>query len=59
MATISFAILKDQTILLPDEKSDSESQHLCQITAHDECFMSASLTFYGGFLVREFLDECY
>ena len=36
-----------QTILLAYEKSDSESQQLCQIKAHDVRSMAASLAFKG------------
>ena len=45
-----------QTILLAWEKSDSESQQLCQIKAHDVCLMTASLAFKGGVFVHDF--EC-
>ena len=37
-----------QTILLAYEKSDSESQQLCQVKAHDVRSMAASLAFKGG-----------
>ena len=48
-----------QTILLAYEKSDSESQQLCQAKAHDVCSMAASLAFKRGVSLREILEACF
>ena len=52
-ATISFWL--KQTILL----SDSESQQLYQVKAHDVCSMVASLAFKGGVSLNEILEACF
>ena len=48
-----------QTILLAYEESDSETQQLCQVKAHDVHSMAASLAFKGGVSLSEILDACF
>ena len=48
-----------QTILLAYEESDSETQQLCQVKAHDVRSMAASLAFKGGVSLSEILEACF
>ena len=48
-----------QTILLAYEKSDSASQQLCQVKAHDVRSMAASLAFTGGISLGKILEACF
>ena len=48
-----------QTILLAYESSDSESQQLHQVKAHDVRSMAASLAFRGGISLNEILEACF
>ena len=48
-----------QTILLAYESSDSESQQLYQVKAHDVRSMAASLAFRVGISLNEILEACF
>ena len=48
-----------QTILLAYENSDSESQQLHQVKAHDVRSMAASSAFRGGVSLNEILEACF
>ena len=48
-----------QTILLAYANSDSESQQLYQVKAHDVRSMAASLAFKGGISLNEILQACF
>ena len=48
-----------QTILLAYEESDSETQQLCQVKAHDVRSMAASLAFKGGVSLSEIVEACF
>ena len=59
---ISRAIISSwlkQTILLAYGNSDSESQELYQVKAHDVLSMAASLAFRGGISLNEILEACF
>ena len=48
-----------QTILLAYESSDSESQQLYQVKAHDVRSTATSLAFRGGISLNEILEACF
>ena len=43
----------------PYERSDSESQQLYQVKAHDVRSLAASLAFKGGVSLNEILEACF
>ena len=55
----NYLILVKQTILLAYENSDSESQQLYQVKAHDVRSMAASLAFRGGVSLNEIPEACF